>query len=291
VVHVHGARSPIAAIGGLVAHAQGLPVIFTPHCFYPKWNLKSWVKKTAFDFFLGKPLLRSAATIICLTKNDQCDALDLGARPERITLIPAPSVMPIPESLGPDPAWRQAHGLERFVLFVGRLAPAKRVDFLIRAMRELDLPDLQLVLVGPDDGSRTGLEHLARELGVSEKVRFLGRLSTDDLQSAYASCQLFVLPSDYEGQPVVLLEAMAHGRVVIASEAGGNSHIVRHGENGFLFPVGDLPAFCKLLRDCLTQDLTALGVRARQTVQETYTWPVVMPKIRSVYQEARRLRG
>ena len=288
VVHAHGARSPFTAIAALIANARRRPIVFTPHCFYPKWGLGSWVKKTAFDNILGKPLLRRATFTICLTQQDRADAMALGAPADRLRIVPAPSAMPVPPSGTADPAWRERHRLDRFLLFVGRLAPAKRVDFLIRGMRELQDLGIQLVLIGPDDGIRDELEKLASDLGVSSIIHFLGRLPRDELEAAYANCELFVLPSAFEGQPVVLLEAMAHGRTVLASDAGGNKQIVHHGQNGFLFPVTDLVRFCGLVRECLSRDLSDVQANARQTVLSHYAWPVVIPQIRAIYASAIR---
>ena len=113
-------------------------------------------------------------------------------------------------------------------------------------------------------------------------------MSRGELEAAYANCELLALPSAFEGQPVVLLEAMARGKAVLASDAGGNKQIIRHGQDGFLFPVDDLARFCELVRECLSRDLSALLARARETVVRGYAWPVVLPQIRGLYTEAGR---
>jgi glycosyltransferase involved in cell wall biosynthesis len=126
------------------------------------------------------------------------------------------------------------------VLFIGRLTEVKGVDVLLKAMRGLD--GAQLIIAGEGD-QRYELEALARALPVSAK--FLGRVEAARRDDLLSLSDAVVIPSRVlkdgrtEGTPVVCLEAMAAGRPVIASRAGGLSELIIDGHNGLLFETGN----------------------------------------------------
>lgn len=124
---------------------------------------------------------------------------------------------------------------KKVVLFVGRLAEIKGVTYLIEAMKVVDA---MLVVVG-DGPLRRELEEQAMELG-KEKVQFLGGKTHEELKTIYASADIFVAPSvtakdgAQEGFGLVMLEAMASGLPVVASNSGGITQLIKDGENGLL---------------------------------------------------------
>jgi glycosyltransferase involved in cell wall biosynthesis len=129
------------------------------------------------------------------------------------------------------------------VLFVGRLAPNKRLGVLIKALARLreQAPSTHLLVVGnTEDVYRVELNHcleLARSLSVSERVHILGQVSEQRLRECYAAADLFVMPSVHEGFCIPVLEAMARGAPVIAAHAGALPETV--GDAGFLFTPDD----------------------------------------------------
>ncbi|MBE0414736.1 glycosyltransferase, partial [Yoonia sp.] len=124
------------------------------------------------------------------------------------------------------------------LIFVGRLAAVKglRVLFDAFAQARETHPDLQLTLVGDGD-DRAHLERLAAPLG--DAVHFAGYLSQDAVAQALAEADALVLPSFAEGLPVVLMEALASARPVIATQVAGVSELVENGVTGFVVPSGD----------------------------------------------------
>lgn len=128
----------------------------------------------------------------------------------------------------------------RTILFIGRLSEIKGLDVLLKAMKGLD--DLCLIVAG-DGERRDELESLARALSVN--TRFIGRIGAAQREQLLSVCDIVVIPSRVladgrtEGTPVVCLEAMAAGRVVIASRVGGLAEAIVDGENGLLFEKGD----------------------------------------------------
>jgi glycosyltransferase involved in cell wall biosynthesis len=130
-------------------------------------------------------------------------------------------------------------GPDRFVVgWLGRMTAVKRTADLVDALVALRgrKVDACLLLVG-DGADRTALELRAKELGVARHCYFLGY--QDDVGPWYAAIDAFALTSANEGTPVVVIEAMAAGRPVVATDVGGVSDVVRDGEDGFLVAPGD----------------------------------------------------
>ena len=123
---------------------------------------------------------------------------------------------------------------DAFVIgWAGRLTAIKRPLDLIRVTA--GVPEATLVLVG-DGEDRPAVEALARELGITDRVRFLGY--RDDLGALYSAFDVFLLTSANEGAPVVVIEALAAGVPVVATDAGGTASVVDADETGLLAPVG-----------------------------------------------------
>lgn len=130
------------------------------------------------------------------------------------------------------------------MLAVGRLHPVKDHVFLIRACHQLKERGLRFTcLIAGDGPERTSLERLIRDLDLQAEVRLLGHLSHEHLDPYYASSDLVVLTSRSEGIPLVLMEAMAHGKPVLAPAITGIPELVVHGKTGFLYRPGDLHDF------------------------------------------------
>jgi glycosyltransferase involved in cell wall biosynthesis len=134
------------------------------------------------------------------------------------------------------------------VVTVGRLVPWKHVDAIIRAIR--GVPEANLLVIG-DGPERQNLRTLVAELGMERRVRFTGQVSRSEVARLIAPCDLFVLNSSYEGQPHVVLEAMAAGLPVVATAVGGTAEVIRHAQNGILIRAGETE-----LRDAIVRVLS-----------------------------------
>ncbi|WP_236639951.1 glycosyltransferase family 4 protein [Salinigranum halophilum] len=127
-------------------------------------------------------------------------------------------------------------GPEKFtVLTVGRLGSRKGIGLAIRGIAALDDPDVEFLIAGTGRHEER-LRTLARDLGVADQVRFLGYVPDEELPLLYSSADVFSLTSRYEGLGLVLLEAMACGTPVVATDVGGIPTVVEDGVNGTLIP-------------------------------------------------------
>ncbi len=176
----------------------------------------------------------------------------------------------------------------RVILSVGRWSAAERykgLDHLISVFPRLlaSAPDLSLVAIGDGD-DRPRLESLAAERGVSDRVRFLTRVSQDELMSSYAHCTLFALPSRGEGFGFVFLEAMACGKPVIGGAHGGTPEVIEDGISGILVPHGDLDALQRAIESLLGDPVRAakMGEQGRARVRQEYRFSAFTARLRQL---------
>lgn len=139
------------------------------------------------------------------------------------------------------------------LVFVGRVTLEKEIDVIIRALGRLDESlHTTLTIVGDGD-QRKNLERLTRELGLTDRVTFTGRVSDEQLRAHLTGASAFVIASIAELQSIATMEAMASGLPILAADAMALPHLVHHGENGYLFQPGN----DRELADRITQVLTA----------------------------------
>lgn len=135
---------------------------------------------------------------------------------------------------------------EKTVLYVGRLDKEKKVDLLLEACLKLKDTKFQLVLVG-EGVEEQALKKQVENLGVGDKVKFLGYVEHEHLMHLFRIADIFVMPSDIELQSISTLEAMANGLPVVACNAGALPELVKDEKNGFLFENNNVEELAKKL--------------------------------------------
>jgi glycosyltransferase involved in cell wall biosynthesis len=175
------------------------------------------------------------------------------------------------------------------VLFVGKLTPAKGVGHLLRAAKKVveQRPDVKFVLVGPTSFLGEGenpWKELQRSLGLEENVIFTGGLPFSELLEAYASADIFVLPSLKEAFSTVVLEAMAFGLPVVASRIPGIMEAVSE-ENGILVEKGEVDQLAEAILHLVENDRERkrMGANSRKRVLRYFTVRLAAEKHLEVY--------
>jgi D-inositol-3-phosphate glycosyltransferase len=188
------------------------------------------------------------------------------------------------------------------LLFVGRLQPLKGIDILLRAAQVVrqQYASLQVIVVGGgvdtqddhEEQERQRLQTLGRELGLADQVRFVKAQSQDILVQYYTAADVFVMPSHYESFGMVVLEAMACGTPVVASNVGGLTSTVVHGSTGFLVPEGDWYAFAKAILRLVDSPALreACGQAGVQRAQD-FTWSRIVTRTIQLYRRLLRQDG
>jgi glycosyltransferase involved in cell wall biosynthesis len=167
------------------------------------------------------------------------------------------------------------------VLTVARLDKQKGHTYLLEAIRQV--PEAKFVFAGSGP-ERCSLEAQAEDLGVGERVIFLGH--RDDITDLLACSDLFVLPSIYEGLPLSILEAMDAGKAVVATAVGGTPELVREGETGFLVPKRDPAALGGAIQKLLSDPKLSIrmGKAGKARVQQEYSVNTMVQRITQVYE-------
>jgi D-inositol-3-phosphate glycosyltransferase len=184
---------------------------------------------------------------------------------------------------------------ERQILFVGRIEALKGVDTLIRAANLLantSKTPFRVQIIGGDveenleqlGSEMARLQELTRELGLQDRVHFLGSRRQRELPTYYAAADVVVMPSYSESFGMVALEAMACGRPVIASRVGGLAYLVQDGVTGFHVQEGNAEEMASRLNDMLgdTETLERMGTAARKEA-EKYSWERAAGEIENLY--------
>ena len=176
---------------------------------------------------------------------------------------------------------------DSYVLYLGRLVPEKRPELLIEAFKDLNT-DKKLVIAG--GGSDTSdFERSLHELAKGdERVIFTGFVSGEPLEELYSNCFAYVLPSDVEGMPMSLLEAMAYGRCCITSDIPECADVL--AGNGLTFEKGSVDSLRNTLEGLLDDDAKtkSYGKAAKAHVEKTYDWDSVVERTLAIYKgEAR----
>lgn len=236
---LHTYTSKAGWLGRLAGRLAGVPAVVHSaqgHVFAAGARIpgvsESRLKKGIF-LRMERRAARWADALVALTPEEAAEQEALGIGRGRFSVIPNP----VEERFfGMPPARRERP--ERIAVCVGRLAPEKGQRFLLEAFWQARArcPVLRLWLVG-DGPDRGALESFAREKGLADSVRFWGLQA--DVAPILRQADFLVLPSAYEAQGIVLLEAMAAGLPVIATRVGGVFRFVTDGREGLLVPYGD----------------------------------------------------
>ena len=156
-------------------------------------------------------------------------------------------------------------------LFVGRLRIRKGLEVLIDALRRLPADSPELWIAG-DGEHRRSLEALVERWSLAKRVRFLGRCDGAAVRALLVGCRALVVPSTYEGMPLVVLEAMEAGRPVIASAVSGIPEVVRDRVTGWLVPPEDPGALAMALAEASIdpEEARRRGLEGRRRLDELY---------------------
>jgi glycosyltransferase involved in cell wall biosynthesis len=188
---------------------------------------------------------------------------------------------------------RSRYGLvgKRVVICVTRLVPIKNLPMMLDAIAHVRRRrgDVVLVLVG-EGPQLPVLEARARELGIADAVRFIGYVRQEDTAAWYRTSDVFALSSDFDNSPNVVLEAMACGLPIVATDVGGLREYVTPPDNGMLTPKGDAVAFAAALLSYLENDdhARAVGRHNRGDAVSRFSWSASAARMRAVYERVIR---
>jgi len=252
-------------------------------------------------------IVRNVDRLIAQCPAEQIELIDdYEADPSKVVVIPSAvntqAFKPVSQSEA-----RKRLGLEqegRIIIYIGRMLPRKDIRNIVRALALLiqqeeqdadaTLPPLSLMVVGgetvepdPEATPEIGeLQRLATELGVAERVRFIGKRQANELRYYYCAGDVAVTTPWYEPFGLTPLEAMACGRPVIGSAVGGITYTIQDGKTGLLVPPRNQAALAAALGQLLSQSEQCkhMGQAARKRVEREFTWSIVAMRTAALYE-------
>lgn len=286
IVHTHTAKA--GTLGRLAAVLAGVPIrVHTFHGHVFRGYFGPW--RSALFLSIERLLARITTRVVAISSSQATELSRLlWLRPQRIAVVPLGLELAHFVSADADAARRRFRekveaGDRVVVTMVGRLTAIKNHALAIRALAEAatEAPDLLLVLVGGGEEERA-LRALAVELGISDRVRFAGWW--EDLEAVYYGSDVVALSSTNEGTPVCLIEALACGRAVIATNVGGVADVLAEGTVGVMVPPESVSAFADaLVRLSDPVERTTFEQRGRDRVLGRYDSRRLVSDVEALY--------
>lgn len=253
IIHAH---HPFL-LGNSAARAaarRGLPLVFTHHTRWEHYTHYSPVELEAMSSYIARLATGYAELCDRVVAPSESIAAILRQRGVTAPIEVIPTGVALDEySQGDGARFRRARGIDEAATVIGhcgRLAPEKNLDFLARAMAAALAEDshLRALFVGVGPSEKVIREAFA-EAGVGDRLWLAGSLGGQELIDAYHAMDLFAFASKTETQGMVLVEALAAGRPLVALDAPGSREVVRDGQNGRLVATEQTAAFAGALRD------------------------------------------
>jgi glycosyltransferase involved in cell wall biosynthesis len=263
VVHTHTSKA--GAVGRLAATVCRVPVVvhtYHGHVFDAYFSPLT----TRLVVAAERLLARGASALVAVTARVRRDVLarGIGSDSKVVVVSLGLDLDPLVAAATRRGELRGELGLgpdTPLVGIVARLVPVKAHEVFLQAAKAIApvRPDVVFLIVG-DGERRAELEAVARAAGLGSRVRFLGWRA--DLDRLYADLDVVVLTSKNEGSPVALIEAMAAGRPVVSTRAGGVEDVVTDGETGVIVPIGDASAVARAVVDLIEDPARAARLAA-----------------------------
>jgi glycosyltransferase involved in cell wall biosynthesis len=287
VVHFHAlGPSLFSFIPRLLSSAK---IITT--CQGLDWQRGKWGKLSSRTILLGEKMAAKYAHNVIVVSQSLKNYFKKTYNVDAVYIPNGPGIY---AESDPNFTFVKSFGLTtgKYLLFLGRLVPEKRPELLIKAFQSLNPSDWKLVLAGGDSDTTDYITQLYRISDNNPNIIFAGELKGSHLSEMVRGAGIFVLPSDLEGLPLAMLEAMREGIPVLASNIPPHQQLI--GENkpkrmaalrGFLFNAGNITSCSKAIDEAINQPeaLAAMATEAQDYVTANYDWEKITTENLSVY--------
>lgn len=290
IIHVHGHPYLSSLFAAKIAKRYSKPLVLTQHNTFIEYeNFWDSVERLN-DITIGKQVIREADKIIVVSNATRAYVLSLGAAPEKTEVIhngvDLNRFRPVSKIRG---TMRKKMGMSNqacAILTVRRLVYKNGIDTLIESAKiaTMNNPELVFIVVGsgPDFWD---IKKKIKQLGMEENFRLTGFVSDEELPFYYNASDFFVLPSKSgEGLPLVLLEAMACGLPVIATDVGGSSEVIdeRYGK---LVPPNSPALIAEAVLEFSRQNWDSRRKALRLMMENKYSWDRNVERLVEIYEE------
>jgi len=254
-----------------------IPFVATVHGIFKLgfskiWELKNKKTVSKFSFFyelIEKFNLKKCRAIVCLGKT----TYDYYKKYNNNCFI-------VPNGINTNAFYNMKLKREKDLIFIGRFTEQKGVLNLVEAMNKLEKN--KLTLVGEGDLK----EEILKRVKNKKNVEYLGVKSQAEVAKLFNITRFHVMPSEFEGLPISLLESMACGCIPITTNVGESGDVIKHGENGFLMVNNTPEGIINALKLAEKEDLDLISKNCARTIKEGYDWNILTDKFIDVYNKS-----
>jgi glycosyltransferase involved in cell wall biosynthesis len=291
IIHAHNYEAPLA--GFIVRTVTGVPVIFNSH------NVLSDELYTYFRLPFTKRLALSVAHFLdhfipqkadfCITVSEESInfLIKRGVAPEKIAFIP-PGIHCQNGKTSDPMQIRKTYNLgsHTLIIYTGNLDGYQNIELLFQAIKILSEATSKFTLLIVTTSDYTRYQKLAQEMSIDHHIVFFSHQTFDQTRELLSACDITVSPrTSWSGFPIKLLNYMAAGKAIVASE--GSAKGIKHKYNGLVVKNGDSSGFAKAILQLIKQPELArtVGINARKSVIDTYSWDSIVNKLEGVYKK------
>jgi glycosyltransferase involved in cell wall biosynthesis len=289
LIHCHTVYD-LGLAGLKLKEKTGLPLVLTLYGTDLNWLFEEGGRSASPEIAAAtKKVLKGADAVIGVSRDLGEKLKKLGVEEDRIYWVPngVDQKLYFP---GNRIRERKSLGIsedQKIILYVGNLIETKGLGDLIKALEiiltgDIALPKFKLLLVGPGTGYKKTIEQLVCDCGLDEKVVFMGPRPHEEIPALMRAADVFCLPSWREGWPCSVVEAMACGVPVVATEVGGIPELVNDKETGILCPAKEPAGLARTLQEALTRKWDSNHISA---AAEPYTYDKLALKIDGIYRQ------
>jgi glycosyltransferase involved in cell wall biosynthesis len=288
IVHLNDYRTLQNLLAHHYARKYAIPYVLQARGSLVNIITKQRLKKL-FDALGGHNLLQDASRLIAVAPLEVEYYKDMGVSNDKIDIVPNGIDLVQFENLPKRGSFKRKNGLtdnNQVILFLGRIHKRKGVELLISAFAGLtkEFDKARLVVAGPDDGYLLALKSLTKELGLNDRVLFVGPLYGEEKLSAYVDADIYTLMASYEIFGVTILEALSCGTPVVVADDCGIADIIKN-KAGLVVPHEKEP-LRKALYSLLADDKMRqhFGRNGKALIWQNYSWSNIAKQMEQVYQ-------
>lgn len=273
--HLHTTKA-LRVAEKLRSEGKKCKVFLVTHAPFVEGNItRSFFAKlivNSYDLFIGKSVLNRFDKILAISKWEIPIMEKMGVDKNKIVYIPNG----IPEEFFSQKSQKE----ENKILFLGRIAPKKKLETLISAIKYIKDKKVKIEIVGPpEEPYFSFIKETIKKENVGDRVIISDPIyKTEDKIKKLDSCKIYVLPSRVEGMPQSLIEAMARGKIVIGSDSIAIRDLIKNKKNGYLFEFDNPKDLAEKINIALEKNNKKIKDNAVKSVKD-FNWKVVINKI------------